>query len=190
MDIETIRLRLTGTRRLVMHCGRLADPLDPITRDLMRLTSKRAKTESDHLEISRVEWHGGLWLNGDRPCIPREALMATFVGAAKTRRRGEVAKVGLVVDCHAPLIYDGPTDMDELWEDGRFKLRVGVNVRGARCMRTRPAFDNWSVEFDAHYFPSLLSREEVSELYTIAGFMKGIGDWRPQHGNFSVVIID
>ena len=45
MDIETIRFRITGQKRLIMHCGRLADPLDPITKDLARLTSKSPKTE-------------------------------------------------------------------------------------------------------------------------------------------------
>ena len=31
MQRETIRLRVTGNKRLLMHCGRLADPLDPRT---------------------------------------------------------------------------------------------------------------------------------------------------------------
>lgn len=190
MLAESIRLRITGTKRLVMHCGRLADPLDPITKDLARLTKKKKKTEADHEEIGRVEWNGGLWLDGGLPCIPAEALMATFVAAAKTRRRGDEAKVGLIVEHHAPLVYDGPTDMDELWEDRAFRLRVGVKVRGARTMRTRPCFHDWSTEFTAHYFPSLFDREEVRELYVVAGFMKGLGDWRPVNGNFSVEVID
>jgi hypothetical protein len=190
MDIETIQLRITGTKRLVMHNGRLADPLDPITKDLARLTSKTPKTEADHLEISRVEWFGGLWLHDGKPCIPAEALMATFVQAAKTRNKGPVAKVGLIVEDHAALIYEGPKDMDELWEDESFRLRVGVRLRSARMMRTRPRFDNWSAEFAAHFFPSLLDRQQVVDFYKIAGFMKGLGDWRPQHGNFSVQVIE
>ncbi|WP_213740423.1 hypothetical protein [Bradyrhizobium sp. dw_411] len=190
MDIETIRLRITGTKRLVMHNGRLADPLDPITKDLARLTSKRSKTEADHQEISRVEWFGGLWLHDGKPCIPAEALMATFVQAAKTRKKGEEAKVGLIVDHHAAVDYDGPTDLDKLWEDKKFRLRVGVKVRNARTMRTRPCFDHWSAEYTAHYFPSLFDRQLVVDLYKVAGFMKGLGDWRPQHGNFSVEIIE
>lgn len=190
MDIESMRLRITGTKRLVMHNGRLADPLDPITKDLARLTSKRSKTEADHFEISRVEWFGGLWLDDGKPCITCEALMATFVAAAKTRKKGDEAKVGLIVDSHAALKYDGPTDLDELWEDKKFRLRVGVRVRNARTMRTRPRFDNWSAEFTVHYFPSLFDRQAVFDLYVVAGFMKGLGDWRRQHGNFSVEIIE
>jgi hypothetical protein len=190
MDVESIRLRLIGTKRLLMHNGRLADPLDPITKDLTRLTLKRPRTEADHFEISRVEWFGGLWLNDGKPCIPCEALMATFVQAAKIRRKSSEAKVGLIVEDHAALIYDGPTDMDELWKDKSFRLRTGVKLRGARTMRTRPCFENWSVEFTAYFFPSLFDRQSVIDLYVVAGFMKGLGDWRPQHGNFSVQVIE
>ena len=53
-----------------------------------------------------------------------------------------------------------------------------------------PAFDNWSAEFDAHFFPSLLDRQQVVDFYKTAGFMKGLGDWRPQNGTFEVEMID
>ena len=60
MKAESIRLRLVGTQRLIMHCGRLADPLDPISKDLARLALKKPKTEADHEQIGCVEWNGGL----------------------------------------------------------------------------------------------------------------------------------
>lgn len=190
MKAEPIQLRITGSKRLIMHCGRLADPLDPITKDLFRLTSKRFKTEADHEEISRVEWFGSLWLHEGEPCIPAEALTATFVEAAKSRKRGPQAKAGLVVEQHARLKFRGPTDVDELWKDARFRLRVGVNVKGSRTMRTRPVFSDWSVDFTAHFLPTLLDRDEVVETYAVAGFLKGLGDWRPQNGTYSVKVIE
>ena len=190
MKAQSIRLRLFGTRRLIMHSGRLADPLDPITKELARLTSKRAKTEADHEEIARVEWNGGLWLDGGRPCIPLTALTATFVQAAKSRRRTMQAEAGLIVDHNAVLRHEGPQDLDELWQDKRFRLREGVNVHGARTMRTRPVFNDWSVEFTVQYLPTLLDRDEVFETYQIAGFTRGLGDWRPQNGTFEAEIID
>lgn len=190
MNAEATRLRITGTKRLIMHSGRLADPLDPITKALARLTSKRQKTEADHEEISRVEWNGGLWLHDGKPCIPAEALMATFVEAARSRKRGPQAEAGLVVEQHALLDYEGPTDLDELWEDKQFRLRVGVNVHGSRTMRTRPVFNDWSVEFTAHFLPTLLNRDEIRETYELAGFLKGLGDWRPQNGTYVVETIE
>jgi hypothetical protein len=41
MDSESVTLRLVGTKRLLMHSGRLADPLDEASKALGRLTSKR-----------------------------------------------------------------------------------------------------------------------------------------------------
>ena len=190
MKAESIHLRISGTKRLIMHCGRLADPLDPITKDLARLTSKRLKTEADHEEIGKVEWFGGLWLHNGKPCIPAEALMATFVEAAKTRKRGPQAEAGLVVEQHALLRHPGPTNLDKLWKNKNFRLRAGVHVHGSRTMRTRPVFADWSTEFTAHFLPTLLNRDEIYETYVLAGFLKGLGDWRPQNGTYTVEIIE
>jgi hypothetical protein len=189
MECESIRMRLTGTKRLLMRCGRLADPLDPASKALARLTSKRSKTDADHEEIARIEWNGSLWLDGGRPCVIAEALMSSFVGAAKTRKRGDEAKAGLVVRDNAIISYDGPSDLDGLWANPSFRLRTGVRVRGARTMRTRPCFSDWSVEFCADYLPSLLDRAEVIETFEIAGFFRGLGDWRPVNGTYAVEVI-
>jgi hypothetical protein len=188
MNSESIVLKFVGTKRLLMHSGRMADPLDPASKALARLTSKKMRTEADHEEIARVEWHGSLWLDGGRPCVPSEALMATFVGAARSRKRGPAARAGLVVEQNAILDYSGPRDMDALWEDPAFRLRTSVRIRGSRTMRTRPMFDDWSVEFAAHYLPSLIDRDEIIELYRVAGFTQGLGDWRPVNGTFEVAV--
>ncbi len=37
------------------------------------------------------------------------------------------------------MIYDGPRDVDELWETGNFSLRTAVKLRGSKTMRTRPS---------------------------------------------------
>jgi hypothetical protein len=189
MQAETIDLRLVGTKRLLMHNGRLADPLDLASKALAQITSKKMKTEADHVEISRVEWNGSLWLDQGRPCIPSEALMATFVAAAKLTKRAPQARAGLVVEENAVLEYDGPRDLDELWDDPSFRLRTGVRVHGSRTMRTRPRFDDWSVTFTAHFLPTLLDRNEVVRIYQTAGFVRGIGDWRPQNGTFEVEVL-
>jgi hypothetical protein len=144
MNAEKIPLRLTGTRPLLMHCSRLSDPLDPITKSLARLTAKRPKTESDHIEIGRIEWYGGLWLHKGLPCIPAEALQSAFKSVAKTEKRGQQAAAGILVEAPAIIKYDGPTNIDELWLDGRFSLRVPARVGRARTIRTRARFPECS----------------------------------------------
>lgn len=173
-----------------MHSGRLADPLDPVTRNIARLAAKRPKTEADHRALARAEFYGGLWLHLDRPCIPAEALAATFCAAAKNSRRAYQAMAGLAVEENAALLYDGPTDVDELWKSGQFSLRVGVKIRSVRTMRTRPCFQDWSAEFTATFLPSLLDRDLVIQTYVAAGVREGLGDWRPTNGTFSVEVLD
>jgi hypothetical protein len=189
-DAESIRLRLVGQRPLLMHCARLADPLDPINIELGKVTRKRDKTEADYEEIAKIEWFGGLWLDGSRPCIPAEALQANFIGGARTKRKGRLAEAGHFVDDPALLKYDGPSDLNELWKDKQFRYRAGVRVNNARTMRTRPRFPEWSVELTAKFFPSLLSRSDVIEIYKIGGFREGLGDWRPTWGRFAVELIE
>jgi hypothetical protein len=186
MPAETLRVRLSGERPLLMHSSRLADPLDPITIELDRLTRKRDKTIADHEQISRVEWHGGLWLRDDKPCIPAEAIEAAFVAAAKTRRKGKQAKAGFLCTVSPFVEYEGPADLTSLWEDKAFRFRFPVSINDSKVMRTRPRFPRWSVAVEAEFLPSLLNRNDVMEIFEIAGFREGLGDWRPKFGRFSV----
>jgi hypothetical protein len=186
MVSDFVTLRLIGIRPLLMHAGRLCDPLDPIACELARITGKRLKTASDHREIARIEWYGGLWLADGAPCIPAEAIEAAFIAGAKMQRRGKQAAAGIEVDGPAKLFYDGPQDIDELWKQERFRLRVPVRVGTARTMRTRPRFDSWNVDFKASFLPSLLSPSLIADIFAASGFARGIGDWRPKFGRFRV----
>jgi hypothetical protein len=190
MSIEQIRVRLTGQRPLLMHSSRLADPLDPIAIELGRLTKKRDKTQADHEQIAKVEWHGGLWLLGGKPCIPCEAIESAFIAAAKTRRKGQAAKAGFSCTVSPPLQYDGPTNITPLWQDEAFRFRFPVNVYDAKVMRTRPRFNAWHVDVDAEFLPSLINPNDVVEILEIAGLREGLGDWRPKFGRFSVTKLE
>lgn len=184
MAIEKIRLRLEGQRPLLMHSSRLVDPLDPVSIDLARLTSKRMKTAADHEEIARVEWYGGMWARDGKPCIIAEAIEAALVGAARSVRKGKSAQVGFFCSESPLLAYSGPSDLDELWADPRFRLRYPVRVNQVRTMRTRVRFPEWKVEFEAEFVPTALSRDEILDLFRVAGFREGLGDWRPKYGRF------
>ena len=188
---KTLQIELRGERPLLMHSSVLADPLHPITRELAGLTGKRDKTVADHEMIARVEWAGGLWLDEGLPCIPSAAIEAAFVDAAKTRKRGKAAKAGFVCNGSAMLEYDGPKSIDELWAEEKFRLRASVRVNGgSRTTRTRPRFAEWRAVFEAECVRGLIEEDEVIELFKIAGFRIGIGDWRPKFGRFSVRRLD
>jgi hypothetical protein len=169
-----------------MHNGQLSDPLNPFSKSLAELHSKRKKTDADHLELARREFFGSLYIANGAPCIPSEMLEAMLVAAAKKERMGAQAKAGLIVERNAPLDYDGPRDPKELWADERFRLRVSARVGQNRVQRTRPRFDNWSLKFEISYLPDLLNEKHVSGFVKIAGEQIGLGDWRPRFGRFTV----
>ena len=52
---RTLRFRITGAAPLLMHNGRLADPLDEHARAMARVADKRPKTEADHLRLAELE---------------------------------------------------------------------------------------------------------------------------------------
>jgi hypothetical protein len=107
-----------------------------------------------------VEWFGDLWLQNGVPCIPAEALMAAFVGGAKVLKQGPQAAAGLAVEHDAALFYDGPKDINKLWESGEFLFRAAVKVGvHSKTMRTRPCFKDWQAEFTASYLPSIIDRD-------------------------------
>jgi hypothetical protein len=186
---ETIHVRLTGVAPLLMRSGRLADPLDPHAREIDRVARKRQKTAADLEALARLEWFGGLWVDAGRPCVPAEAIEACVVEAAKLRRAGKTVKAGFICPSNPLLVYDGPHELDETFADTNFHLRVAVQIAGKRTMRTRPCFRAWSLEFDAHFMPTVLDRRDVCEFLKVAGDRVGLGDWRPRFGRFTTQIL-
>jgi len=171
-----------------MHNGQLADPLNPFSKRIAALHGKRGqnKTDADIIEMSRREWDGSLYTSNGVPCIPADVLEAMLVKGAEKKRKGKQAKAGLIVEQDALLIYDGPKDINELWEAGTFSFRCGARVTQNRVQRTRPRFDEWSLEFKVSYLPSLLNADDLRSFLIVAGQEIGLGDWRPKFGRFTV----
>lgn len=188
MAHRVLSVGLVGVAPLLMHSSRLVDPLDPTKRRIDRLARRRAKTDADHEELARLEWYGGLWLVAGRPCVPAEAVEACLSEAARARRAGKRIKAGLMVPVTPTIRHDGPETLDALQADGRFTLRVPVQVNGKRLMRTRPRFDVWSIDLAIHYLPGLLDPAEILDHLRVAGDTVGLGDWRPRFGRFRVEI--
>ena len=185
-DHEELRLRLTGVAPLLMRCGQLADPLNPHSQALHRITSKRLKTLDDHRNIARIEWRAGLWLSGGRPCIPAEAIEAAMVAGAKHRRMGLVMRSAVIVRDTPILVHTGPEDLDDLYQQPAFVHRCGVRISNRTAMRSRPRFDDWSVEVTLSYLPSAVDWATLLEIAQHAGAMTGLGDYRPKFGRFVV----
>jgi len=185
---QDLSFRIEGTAPLLMHNGRLADPLDPFTKRIAALSGKRGpnKTEADIMDLARREWEGSLYTFDGKPCVPADVLEAMLIMGAKKKKKGNQAKAGLIVEQDALLIYEGPKDIDELWEAKTFSFRCGARVTQSRVQRTRPRFDEWQLEFTVRYLPTLLDADDVRSFVIVAGQEIGLCDWRPKFGRFTI----
>lgn len=179
---------------LLMHNERLADPIDPYTRSLAELTSKRKKTERDHEEIGRREFvGGGYWLNDtgpegsqSEPYIPTWNIIRCLQEAATRHKLGKHVVSGIVpVSEETTLLYVGPRDADSMWKAGTFHSRKGVGVGQSRVIRTRPCFTDWKVVAELELDLTILDPDTVNLIALQAGMYKGLGDARPRFGRFA-----
>lgn len=187
-----VRLTIVGTTMLLMHSARLSDPLNPITKQLKAVSSKRTKTEDDQEEMARIEYIGGLYFDEDLgPYIPGINVHRCLVEAGKLNKLGRHVERGVIVqDEMLPLGYRGPRDPDELYKDKNFVSRLSVGVTTSRVMRTRPQFRQWALEADLMVDTGQLDLHQISEIAEKAGKMIGLGDYRPRFGRFDVTVTE
>ena len=196
----------SGGTPVVMHNPRLADPLDPFSREIAKISKKRGKTEADYLEMALLEFVGGMyhdgtdeWLrknkdveeilllqdpttNGGKnigPYIPGEVLLRSIQAAARQHKLGKSIERGLSpVTLKAPLQYEGPRDLDELWQAGRFALRKSVGIQSSRTIRTRPVFLDWQLQCEFELDLNIIDPDKIDQFAQESGRYFGIGDYR------------
>lgn len=186
MAFQLLSLKFIGIKPLIHHRGDLANPLDPYAKEMKKVTSKRKKTDADYEQLSRLEFLGSLYMDGDGPIIPAQNIEACLVDSAKKEKKGPETKAGLFCINNPKLIYDGPQQPEDLWGDPAFRLVSGVVVQRNRIFRTRPMFPNWSLVADLEFNDELMDRQTVVGIAHRAGQIIGLGDWRPRYGRFNV----
>lgn len=186
------RLTITGTRPLLMHNGRLANPLDPYTRALKELTGKRRKTDDDLVSIMQIEARGACWETGDGLLgIPNAAVWRCVYDAAKAYKRGEDVKRALLLsDDVMPLHVDGVTVTCDVWlKDADHIDYRPVVVTGRRTMRARPIIPaGWTSTHHFELLTDVIDPRDLAPILERAGRLVGIGDWRPTYGTFSAAV--
>lgn len=191
---------LTGLTPLMMHNVRLANPLDPAAKALGAVTSKRKKTDADHLEISWLEWLGGLYLHPDTgvPSIPGENLRAAWVGGAKKLKLGKDVACSLLCPEAYPLVGPGcgrdlraKGTARALFDEGPFVDVRAVGNRGNRVMRSRPIFRQWSLTAEVQIDEEIVNKEQALQALNKAGAQVGLGDFRVETGgNFGKFLVE
>lgn len=188
---DSITINMRGLVPLIVHNGQLADPMNPIVKEMKTYTAKKKKTEEDLAAHARLEFLGGLYVNDSGvPVIPGECLESMIVEAAKKNRLGKPTKAAILIENDYPIIYDGPKDPEKMWEDGRFRDTRRARVTASAVMRTRPKFNNWELRnVVINFLPDQINREDLIRYLQVAGRIIGLCDFRPKFGRFDFEVV-
>lgn len=182
-----IRFVLQGTSALLMHNPQMVDPDFEINRQIKALTAKRKRTDEDNRAIERLEWYGGLYLEDGVVVQPTSKIRKCLIETARISKQGkQVERAVTISSVYAPLVYQGPRDIDAIYADSKFTSRLSVGVNGKRVMRTRPQFFPWALEFEGLFIEDAgLNFDELERIVELSGQVSGIGDNRANgYGRF------
>jgi hypothetical protein len=189
--MKTVRVEIRGIQPLLMKSGRGVDPTDPLVKRIKAITSKRKKTDSDILQLDRLEFECGLYWdeNQARVYVPDFNIVGLIRDGAKANRRGKEMSAGVEpAEERVPLVYDGPKDIDGLYEAGFVDRRMVKNKgSGGSVMRVRPRFKAWGLSFSLLVDDQVATLADVRSALENAGLRVGLGDFRPRFGRFEVV---
>lgn len=185
----TIEFQIEGVSPLLMHNGQLANPLNPLVKQMKALTGQRKKTDEVHIELSRLEFRAGLYLNSSGQVeVPAELLESCIIEGAKKSKLGKQFKSAICIMDNSPLDYGEKLTVDQLWGRAEEFADVrGVKVGTSRVMRTRPIFRTWRLKFEVSFNGELVNPEQIELAVADAGAQVGIGDYRPKFGRFQIV---
>ena len=180
--MQTLELKFTGQSALLLHSDRGANPLAKATIAHKALTSKRKKTDEDHMAIARSEYMLGFYA-GDEIIIPTANVKSTIVEGAKLNKLGSAFnRCVMILEETIPVTHSGPKTKTQMWETPACVDCRSVKVGTARLMRYRPRLNDWSLSVLIHFDERMIERAQIVAAAENAGRFIGIGDYRPARG--------
>jgi len=182
----------TENTPLIAHNGQMANPLNPFSKELKKLSSLRTKTDEIHKQMAEIEFHASLYVDKknnitwDTRCVE-----ANLVEGARKSKEGKLALAGAFLDPTLSFQYDGLQSVQERWENpNECILAVPVRVGQAKIVRTRPIFYEWNIEYNVTINDELVKPDSLERWIIAGGSQVGLGDWRPRYGRFNLVSIE
>ncbi|SRR5260221_9727315 len=128
-----------------------------------------------------------LYMNGSGPFLPAENLRQAIIAASSRHKIGRRAATADI----AAAIYLAPFELPLVGEWHVDSRAVVIKAAGARLLRHRPMFDQWSIGFQIQIDNDLVPERLVEAILIDAGSLVGIGDFRPAkkgpYGRFTVM---
>jgi hypothetical protein len=206
MAIQQLKVKLTGAAPLILHNGWLANPLGKFSRAIKEITSKKNKTDADHILLANLEWLACWYyqdgqiefavgsnevIAGDHGelMMPSTVLWAMLVNGAKKNKLGNQFKSGVFVERDAILEFEGKADIGSMMADENFRIVTLEKVQASRVVRTRPYIKKWSVTFAVTYDDTVVNKSQIDQALEVGGRLIGLCERRPSYGRFTYEIV-
>lgn len=179
LNIQTMEIKLVGDSPVICHRWS-----DKARKEMLGKQMKQAKQGKEAKDPFQDFCESLYWLTPkpDKP-TPEDVEAATFGapviwfksaavdacshvdGITKVMARGAFHINGEFVE----IVGNGPNLREDM-------VRIGM---GTADIRHRGEFTDWSVVVSVRYNASVLSAEQIVNLFNVAGFGIGVGEWRP-----------
>lgn len=179
LAIDGLRLRLVGTSALIVHKWSEKAKKQMLDKQMKRASQGKAAKDPEQ------DYRESLYIRDDGSYgFPAVAFKAAAVRAGTYCDMKMVFLRGAFhVEGDLVLIEGEPEPREDM-------VRVGM---GTADIRYRPQFPKWATELDVTFNNRALTAEQILNLFEIAGFAVGVGEWRPekdgQFGRFRVEAI-
>jgi hypothetical protein len=190
LNLKILTITLIGDSSLITHKWS-----EKAIKGMLDKQMKKAKGAREAKDPWMDFCHSLYWLS-DMPAKPTEATIkkakfgfpAVAFKAAAVNACSQVdgltkvnARASFHIDKEFVIIQGTP----EIRED---MVRIAM---GTADIRYRGEFKKWKAEFELRYNANVLSAEQIVNLFNVAGFGVGVGEWRPQkngsYGMFHVM---
>ena len=177
--IERINLEIEGDSALIVHAWSAKAKKEMLDKQM-----KKAKTAKAAKDPERDYEEAFYRLPNGKPGFPTIAFKQAAVSAG-----GRFSDGLKMTELRGAFFIDG--ELAEIKGEPSMRedmVRVGM---GTADIRYRPEFKKWRVTLPIKYNADKISLEQLVNLFGLAGFGVGVGEWRPekdgQYGMFHVV---
>lgn len=179
LDVRTIHVPIIGDSPLIVHAWSKKARQQMLDKQTKRATAGRAAKDPWRDFCESLYWLGDMPDNATPADVEAGRFgfpTIAFKNAAVTACTsiGSITKVAARQAFHVEGEFAQLDGVPAMRED---VARVGM---GTADLRYRGEFSPWSTVLAVRFNASMLSAEQVVNLFQIAGFAVGVGDWRPE----------
>ena len=179
INIKRVEMKIVGDSPLIVHAW-----AEKTKREMLDKQMKKAKTAKEAKDPQR-DYEGAFYRTEDgKYGFPTVAFKSAAVSAG-----GRFSDGLKMTELRGSFFVEG--EMTEILGEPRMRedmVRVGM---GTADIRYRPEFVKWSTTLKIKYNADAISLDQLVNIFNLAGFGVGVGEWRPEKdGQFGMFHVE